>query len=491
MCQSTTGDDRFVSVARPGFTQLIKRLCYFVRKLRMKTITVRKTTSNDMIEFVQTLELLCIAKVFNLVKNRENVSKSDITKLTNFRHLLRISGHHEKLKRSRNSNKANLWLLTEWTDSTVLTQQHCHDFLDDQKNQIFKLILGSESNFTYLTKVYLGSSGLHSGSCKGSFLYEAVSEDDLKRQLERFFKKCPNLTDLTLESFCNDDILVEVVGHHCPKLKKLVLILDPLTCPDKTRLTDDGLIDFIEDSKVAENLRVLHLDRALATEITPKSLFRLSKLPKLNELGIGFDVFALNPELVSHYQIRLPMIQRLKVSFNLQWSYKSEVFPQTFPNVVHLHSKSLDYPWPSSALIGSWRQSLVSLRTNGKLGDFSKILDSFENLKNLTLEMDAYNIGSMNFWNIFKEEKVPKNKLETLALASSIYPYRYEDPETCPKTIIAQFQAKLPLLTSMTLYLLDLAPHLVGIKRRFDYHWLSGQNAPVAPKIQIITEYLD
>lgn len=432
---------------------------------------------------VQTLEFLCILRIIKALENVKKVSNSDLAQWTNFRHLLRISGHQQDQHLKKLRQNANLWHLAEWTDCTVLTKDHCADFLDDSKNQIFQLILNSELHFDHLSKVYLGSSGLASGSSKGSFLYESISEDVLLADLKQFFIKCPNLSDLTLDSFCNDDILVEAVGQHCKKLKKLVLILNPLTCPDKTRLTDDGLIDFIEDSKAVETLEILHLDQAIAAEITPKSLSRLNKMSNLKELGVNFDVFALHPQLVSHYNIQLPMIKVLKMSFSLQWTYKTEIFPDIFANVEHLQSKSLDYPWPSKA-IGPWKHSVTCLRTNGKLSDFPKILSSFQSLCHLILELEEYDIASLAFWNILKEQHIPSNKLKTLTLASPLHHFRYENIEHYRKDIIATFQAKLPNLKSMTLCLLE--PHLSWKKCNSKFEWLRHQKAPVVPVIKIV-----
>ena len=54
-----------------------------------------------------------------------------------------------------------------------------------------------------------------------------------------------------------------MIAKHCHNLKRLALICKPLSCPNKNRLTDLGLIDFIEDSVARNKIETLDLGKAM------------------------------------------------------------------------------------------------------------------------------------------------------------------------------------------------------------------------------------
>ena len=57
--------------------------------------------------------------------------------------------------------------------------------------------------------------------------------------------------------------------------------------PDKKRLTDEGLLDFIEDSVAQSKIENLDLREALSCSITVESIFSLKKLTNLKNLSVN------------------------------------------------------------------------------------------------------------------------------------------------------------------------------------------------------------
>ena len=74
-------------------------------------------------------------------------------------------------------------------------------------------------------------------------------------------------------------------------MKTLKISISPLDCSDNTRLTDEGLIDFSEDSVCRHSLETLDLSEAMFCKITSKSILKLKHLSKLQTLMIRVEHF--------------------------------------------------------------------------------------------------------------------------------------------------------------------------------------------------------
>ena len=133
----------------------------------------------------------------------------------------------------------DLWILTEAQDTTKLYLSEILDFTC-VSTQIFEFIKQSDTEFKYLRELSIGSRIV---GYKDSFAYESL-DAVIKQKLEKSLLKCPNIVELHINAFCDDDILTDIIGKHCQKLKSLKISTSPLDCPDKTRLTEEGIIDF-------------------------------------------------------------------------------------------------------------------------------------------------------------------------------------------------------------------------------------------------------
>ena len=83
--------------------------------------------------------------------------------------------------------------------------------------QIFQLVLDSKEEFKHLKKLIIRSDNLDSRT-KDSFLYETQVER-LHETLVNLFKKFPSLNDLEIHTFCDDDILADIIAKYCANLR--------------------------------------------------------------------------------------------------------------------------------------------------------------------------------------------------------------------------------------------------------------------------------
>ena len=115
------------------------------------------------------------------------------------------------------------------------------------------------------------------------YVYEF--DQDLGKNLEKFFQNIPNLKVLKLGGFPDDEMVGQIIPKNCSKLASLTLNLNFSNCGDKRRLTDEGICDFIEDS----NKTLQHLDLSqisLTPTLSAKSVIALYKLENLTRLEL-------------------------------------------------------------------------------------------------------------------------------------------------------------------------------------------------------------
>ena len=105
----------------------------------------------------------------------------------------------------------NFWILTEAHDTTHLSLPEILD-VTSLSASIFDFIVKSREEFKYLKFLSL-SSKIVTGTATGdSFVYE--SEDPVLKHKLASLKKCPNLSDLHINAFCDDEILTEIIGTY-------------------------------------------------------------------------------------------------------------------------------------------------------------------------------------------------------------------------------------------------------------------------------------
>lgn len=240
------------------------------------------------------------------------------------------------------------------------------------------------NSYTNLTKLTLDTRE----STNSSFLYE--TEDFLlKDSLKVVLGKTPNLKDLSIFSFCDDDILSEVIAQHCHKLTRLKIALEVLSTPDSRRLTDEGLIDFIEDSKC--QLEHLDLVEAESCSLTAESLVRLKKFSSLTSLEIHGNHLSLLEHATRKDHVNLTVTRLRIVQHIFHESIKTilEGVDKVFVNVQDL---DVDFSLPGANI---WREidciHLVNLphsvRTfSGQVPrHVDKLTKMFPGLKQLTM----------------------------------------------------------------------------------------------------------
>ena len=258
---------------------------------------------------------LCLKRVFEMVKNVETLSQESINYFQSFRQIWRmlreekdcdfcadildfsneptlmpLPTHNQDERQERDFIK---WSLTELFDSTHL---HISELFSDHGfNPIFDFMIYTQEIFPYLKKLSLGSSAVEKNTM--SFKYE-TQDDSLKEALETVFKKLPVLETLFIDSFCDDDILSDIIAP-LQTLKELRLDHMPLSCPDDQRFTDDGLIDFIKATK--SPIKTLHLKNSICSQITCKSLLRLKYLENLKTISVYREHLRYFKHSVEHF----------------------------------------------------------------------------------------------------------------------------------------------------------------------------------------------
>jgi hypothetical protein len=142
-------------------------------------------------------------------------------------------------------------------------------------------------DFSSLTTLTLGSLA----TFKDSFLYE-IEDLKLKKNLAKVLTKLPNLDRLTMNGFCDDDILASIVGGFrcCQNLKHLTISNNFQNCPDNQRLTDEGFCDFIDNLKTSSPmLQTLDISDVKVCSVSAKSVIKLKELTTLKSLSISYE----------------------------------------------------------------------------------------------------------------------------------------------------------------------------------------------------------
>ena len=229
-------------------------------------------------------------------------------------------------------NNKNRWLLFENEHSTKHEFEEIFRSTDETASEqyqfmILKRLQSSKVPFYYLTKLLLGSS--LSNKSTGSFHYES-KDKDLKDLLIDVLSNAPNLAQLTIKSFCDDEILAEIIAKKCPKLQVLKIELTPMLCPNKNRLTDEGFIDFIEDTKAKETITKLDVSHAFCN-ISLRSVGLMYKFSKLVELHINLDMLShlqWDPKPPQNLSVRKLSITFIDIISNDQLRLLDGMFPK-------------------------------------------------------------------------------------------------------------------------------------------------------------------
>ena len=305
----------------------------------------------------KSLTDLSINKIFDMVQNIQSVSVEAIDYFQPFRQIWRLykSDRHcefcENMKATSNEPVSPVptafqtqreaqefikWSLTELFDCTHL---HINEIFNDSGfNQRFDFVLKSEQDFPYLKKLSLGSSAVDKSV--EAFKYE-THEEELKEALEVIVKKMPNLEVLFLDSFCDDDILSEIVAP-IKTLKELRLDHMPLSCPDDERFTDDGLLDFITRTK--SSITTLYLKNSICCGLTCKSLLRLKRLKELKKLSLFSKHLQYFKHSIDHFEESYENYSVESIEYNAIYGAKSEdlkILSRMFPNAV-IKQKGID-----------------------------------------------------------------------------------------------------------------------------------------------------
>ena len=131
----------------------------------------------------------------------------------------------------------------------------------------------------------------------------------MTENLEKLFKNTPNLKFLKMTAFPDDEIVGNILVKTCKNLIGLSLESNFTNCVDKTRLTDEGICDFIEDSN--QKLQILDLSKALSANISAKTIVNVSQLRCLTKLGLHsyqfehFNLYFKGQEIHSVIQLSI------------------------------------------------------------------------------------------------------------------------------------------------------------------------------------------
>ena len=230
-----------------------------------------QTLSQDSLDYFQPFRQ--IWRVLRIDKDCD--LRLDILDFSSEPALMPLPTHNQAQRQQREFIK---WSLTELYDCTHL---HLSELFSEHGfNPIFEFMIKTKQTFPYLKTLSLSSSAVEKNTM--SFKYE-TQDEDFKEALESVFKKLPVLETLFIDSFCDDDILSDIIAP-LQTLKELRLDHLPLSCPDDQRFTDDGLIDFVKATK--SPITTLHLKNSICSQITCKSLLRLKHLKHLKTISV-------------------------------------------------------------------------------------------------------------------------------------------------------------------------------------------------------------
>ena len=390
---------------------------------------------------VKTLELLALKCLLKLFNNLDKVEDEEITYLEDFRHYLRVTNRQKFVRNrkiGRKLTKYQWWLLTENEDSTSL---EFGDFSPEDLSKVSK----SEKNFKFAESLTFNATDSNSES------------------VQNVLKKASFIKKLQIEGKIEDELLGETIALNCPNLKKLKL--------NKFEdLTDDGLIDFIEDSKS----KIEELDIAYYSDnaqgISFKSICKLDKMKSLRKFCVSvkqLKYFSLVPENYTNENITF---LKLKFDYLKPDCLENLTFiEKIFPRVKKLHVTQIVFGLRSMSHFQSkiWKHSVTEFKSDEMNFNLIHKLtqDSFPNIKVLKFDWDR----DIYLWD---PPEIWQNNIEYLIISNQ---YENQMNDNLIRQIIHKFS------------------NLKKCKIRLEKRWTSehddGKKAVKNFKIPVILQY--
>jgi len=175
-----------------------------------------------------------------------------------------------------------LFLVWRLFFSDVINKLVLEEFLGNHwSNKVFQFCIQSHREFPAVKTLEIGSQQIDKKRL--SYLFE-ITESTWKPELRILLSKLPNLVDLTLNEFCDDDTL-SLVGKTCRRIKNLVIIIKPESFQEQ-QLTDDGFLDLIDSQEKCPSLVQIDISDCFTSAITAKAIINLEKITTLIRLHV-------------------------------------------------------------------------------------------------------------------------------------------------------------------------------------------------------------
>ena len=197
------------------------------------------------------------------------------------------------------------------------------------------------------------------------------------------------------------------------------LSCEPTTCPDQKRLTDEGLIDFIEESAAKDKIECIDLKNALSSNITLQSIYHLKQFRKLRSLSI--HEHQLNQSIncepdsdkVNENLKNLTVEQDLLPDLCENSNYSLFTLSWLYPNVENLNISAMIFYEKDINKTTKWRENIKVLQCEiDSIRRLNKVCKIFPNLENLIVLWDINDFSLPSFEDDLMIEKSKIQHLE-------------------------------------------------------------------------------
>lgn len=245
-------------------------------------------------------------------------------------------------------------------------------------SEVFNFLIKSDCDFQAISSLDIGSQQIDKKRL--SYLFE-ITESTWKPEFRTLLLKLPNLVDLTLNEFCDDDT-ISLVGKNCKKLRNLVVVIKPESFQEQ-QLTDDGFLDLIDSQEKSPSLVRIDLSACYTSAVTAKAIINLEKIKTLVSLHVRSS--HLNWLHLYHKMLRQSLQPNLSVSvLNVELGLYPEeiaaffdgensvikILPQVFPKVAEFNL----FHWAESAGMKEHAEGIKTCLELETLGFKTKVL---------------------------------------------------------------------------------------------------------------------
>jgi len=250
----------------------------------------------DGLEYLQnppplkSLSMKVLVQLFTCLQDVPN--ETDVTNLRLYIHQLpcvlqqqihqSVQSHYSRATHFVKHEQDLLFILWKLFFSDRDKKLVLEEFLGNHwSSEVFKFLIESDADFQAITCLDIGSQQIDKKRL--SYLFE-ITESTWKPEFRTLLSKLPNLVDLTLNEFCDDDT-ISLVGKHCKKMKNLVVIIKPESFQEQ-QLTDDGFLDLIDSQEKYPSLARIDLSSCYTSAVTAKAIINLEKIKTLVSLHV-------------------------------------------------------------------------------------------------------------------------------------------------------------------------------------------------------------